>query len=417
MRVPEYTPPPPTDTTPTLLTGGSIQYKPDLRALALTLLKEQRPNWRVFLNAPEVQLWRAIALSLNIPISLDTQLSHIVDGHIIDGNIEDFKNRMAIAVSHMRPTGELSHVIVAAHYWKSYVRLADIARLAEVCTPKWELPPEFPAAAVPVPAISSPLVVSEQGGLSQDAAIIAELSRLAQNPAIKLHYKAQRAFGFNMQVEDNLSKLKHEKGILEGFKLGRYTLAESAIELAEKTGWDASRWLSTIQQAVEGGKLSLKNPMDYTDKLPYAVPEKLRSYRDQVSAVDVNAWLATHPEWEVTARLNDESVGELTSQSAPVKAEVGYELDESALSQPSKESSAPPDQNPALAVQRWQEREVLRVIKELGYDPTKLPPYKQGGPGVKSDVRGKLTGNKWQGTIFNKAWERLSSDKKIAYAK
>jgi hypothetical protein len=63
-----------------------------------------------------------------------------------------------------------------------------------------------------------------------------------------------------------------------------------------------------------------------------------------------------------------------------------------------------------LSQQAHQEAEILRVIRELGHDPKKLPKPKSGKPGVKAAACKVLN---WQGTIFDKAWERLRSGKEI----
>lgn len=55
--------------------------------------------------------------------------------------------------------------------------------------------------------------------------------------------------------------------------------------------------------------------------------------------------------------------------------------------------------------QRFQEMEILRVISELGHEPKKLPKDIPGKPGVKADVRTKLT---FAPGVFDKAWERLA---------
>jgi len=70
----------------------------------------------------------------------------------------------------------------------------------------------------------------------------------------------------------------------------------------------------------------------------------------------------------------------------------------------SQSKSRPPPQ------QRYQEQEILRVIKELKYDPTKLPKDTPGKSGVKAEVRGRLN---FSTGVFNKAWERLSHTKEI----
>ena len=64
-----------------------------------------------------------------------------------------------------------------------------------------------------------------------------------------------------------------------------------------------------------------------------------------------------------------------------------------------------------IPAQRFQEQEILRVIKELGYEAVALPkPTTRGVPGVKAEVRAKLD---LQTGVFNKAWERLREGKDI----
>lgn len=63
-----------------------------------------------------------------------------------------------------------------------------------------------------------------------------------------------------------------------------------------------------------------------------------------------------------------------------------------------------------IGKQIFQENEILRVIHELGYDPTLLPKSLPGKPGVKSDVEKKLN---FVGTVFTKAWERLRKSGEI----
>lgn len=67
-----------------------------------------------------------------------------------------------------------------------------------------------------------------------------------------------------------------------------------------------------------------------------------------------------------------------------------------------------------LPAQRFQEQEILRVIKELGYDPKGLPKDSPGRNGVKAEVRARLN---FTTLVFNKAWERLSSARDICKLK
>lgn len=95
---------------------------------------------------------------------------------------------------------------------------------------------------------------------------------------------------------------------------------------------------------------------------------------------------------------------------------IGVEIDDIYLeSNGSAEIGSPKP----LQRQIWQEEEVLRAIKELGYDPKALPSYENGRPGVKAKVK-KALGSKgmWAGeTVFKKAWERLSNKGEIVYIK
>lgn len=68
-------------------------------------------------------------------------------------------------------------------------------------------------------------------------------------------------------------------------------------------------------------------------------------------------------------------------------------------------SSRPPLQ------QHFQEIEILKVIKELGRDAKALPKDIPGKKGVKAEVRARLPN--FSPNVFDKAWERLSNDKKI----
>lgn len=61
--------------------------------------------------------------------------------------------------------------------------------------------------------------------------------------------------------------------------------------------------------------------------------------------------------------------------------------------------------------QRYQEYEILRVIRDLGYKAGALPKWSAGKPGVKAEVKGRLPN--WSDSVFDKAWERLRTDKSI----
>jgi|GEM_PF-6271775 len=60
----------------------------------------RRSDWILYLNLPDLALWEAIALSLNILPSPDMR----------ERINKDFDNRLRIALAHLGPTGELRHV-------------------------------------------------------------------------------------------------------------------------------------------------------------------------------------------------------------------------------------------------------------------------------------------------------------------
>lgn len=76
-------------------------------------------------------------------------------------------------------------------------------------------------------------------------------------------------------------------------------------------------------------------------------------------------------------------------------------------------SPAPPP--PPQKRQIQQEDRILDVLKALGFDPLKLPKEPPGRPGVKKQVRDRLANESIfrGGSIFDKAWDRLSYKKLI----
>ena len=97
------------------------------------------PNWRKWSNMPTVELWEAIALTLNIEPTYNPQ-----------GTRPDFDERMEIALQHLQKNGTLQVVERNPMLRCSLVRLIDVAS----CFP-WEPPPEFPK---PLAAPASMLV-------------------------------------------------------------------------------------------------------------------------------------------------------------------------------------------------------------------------------------------------------------------
>lgn len=98
--------------------------------------------------------------------------------------------------------------------------------------------------------------------------------------------------------------------------------------------------------------------------------------------------------------------GDSTPDSAPVEAAGA-----SGAVEPDKAT-------PAKALQRTaaQDSAILCEIGKQGYDPLALPKNFAGKPGVKAAIRAALSQNSLfaGGTVFNKAWERLTARADIA---
>lgn len=258
----------------------------------------------------------------------------------------------------------------------------------------------------------------------------------------------------------------------EKLDAGRYTIEEAATELAANTGLDVDRWRKTLLAEVKEGRLSLRNPRDFGDLLPYAVPNHYGpgAARDfllmceQVTASDLNNCLESHPEWRVTYRLGMTSQPRAAAETrVPVSVQTASDGSRSMQREESDiladlESDlvdshiahraaiglvdddddepgslddygddpfiggldSPADPTAPIARQRWQENEILRILKLLGYSPLALPKADAGKKGVKFEARTRCVADnssKWSGSsVFDKAWNRLSEQARIKYS-
>lgn len=71
----------------------------------------------------------------------------------------------------------------------------------------------------------------------------------------------------------------------------------------------------------------------------------------------------------------------------------------------STDTESPEATSPPKGRQRWQEEEILRALKELGYEPKRLPRPTAGTPGPKKQARDLFP--QLSEKVFDKAWERL----------
>ncbi|MGF6808407.1 ElaB/YqjD/DUF883 family membrane-anchored ribosome-binding protein [Paraburkholderia sp. Clong3] len=100
---------------------------------------------------------------------------------------------------------------------------------------------------------------------------------------------------------------------------GRLTIDDVVGILAKETSTEAARWESTLVAEIRGGALTLKNPRDLGDFLPYAVPKSLRTFYDRVDVADVNKLLGAHPEWRIEYRFETATLPRWETSTAPMR--------------------------------------------------------------------------------------------------
>jgi macrodomain Ter protein organizer (MatP/YcbG family) len=224
---------------------------------------------------------------------------------------------------------------------------------------------------------------------------------------------------------------------------GRYTLEEaicliSSSEAAHafaldgtkkwQTHWDLeARIYSRLVDSVKTGNLSLYR---VGERVPFPPDDAAVStwLGREAFGSDLNDWLVTNlprvayrfPSPECDA--DDAAVVETDTETgvgapadrgdAPVTAPMpnaevrpGAPVAQASVTAPTK--------RPCLQ-QHHQEQEILRVIRELGYDAAALPGRVNAQPWVKSYVRAKLP---YTPRVLDKAWERLRKQQQIGERK
>lgn len=178
---------------------------------------------------------------------------------------------------------------------------------------------------------------------------------------------------------------------------GRYTIKEACAVLFKATGIYADRWKKTMLESIQKGDLPLRNPTDYSDRLPYAVPKQLLSFYEQVDADGLNGWLDAHKEWNVIYRFPAPPPQITTPADSTV------------------ELKAEPDAEYAAKPQGWRKRDILSEIRNLGLDPLKLPPIPKDTTKtwVKSKVWSALNWNPAERKSFDNAWLALRRERRI----
>lgn len=161
----------------------------------------------------------------------------------------------------------------------------------------------------------------------------------------------------------------------------------------------AEEWSALVEQEEE----ARKDPV-YRTKYTHAM--SLYDERDKL----LEQLRQDHPHVDIAIKKR---LSEIRAELETVD-----KIDESPLPRNDSPSVHVKNQTPA-PMQRTaaQDAALLAMLKEKGFDPLALPPNEAGKPGVKSLIRQALgTSGLWAGTtVFDKAWERLSQNRDIAY--
>jgi len=158
-------------------------------------------------------------------------------------------------------------------------------------------------------------------------------------------------------------------------------------------------------------KQTHKHPSDeyYFERFVY----QRQSPEDRNAAEAViwcSKWLYGQPDTHTNHNFRDK-----TSQRYVVQTRADFANNAFiALRRMATATTAVPKTGYAESRQREQEKVILAAIADLGYQASKIPVRKPGKPGAKAAVRAKLATNKmFQGTVFDKAWERLRKAEEI----
>jgi hypothetical protein len=217
------------------------------------------------------------------------------------------------------------------------------------------------------------------------------ITELGKHPTLGLYYRAQATSGLWRWTNTETQEKEH-KEIEARYEMGRYTIWEAAQYLLENGFRDVpTELVGKISKGITGGMLLAYAHGHDGTWTEYTRGAKVRPWYIECYGSDLNKWFSqTEPRSSIRfpeLTLSNDAVVSGTKQR-PVQR------------------------------QQWRKDEILRVIRQLGYDPKKLRPFKPGGgKWVLSEVKGvlqKSDPSMWKGTVFKHAWDDLRSEGEIA---
>lgn len=156
------------------------------------------------------------------------------------------------------------------------------------------------------------------------------------------------------------------------------------------------------------------------------VPSSIHPVFHRVRLLEVVTWLSsrgrTSPDWLQAAIETagiDEPDLDRESHWVDTHESTAIDLDGVRFDEFNEETAAVDPAGP-LARQRWQEDDIIRVIKALGHNAMALPKNEPGKKGIRFQVRTQCAADnpsKWIGSaVFKHAWNRLSEQSRIKYS-
>jgi hypothetical protein len=344
-------------------------------------LEPRPPHWDDWRLMPDVEVWQAVALSLDIEpsqVRFNPQAWMGAEFPFDEG--DDFNRRLRITLANLRDRARFpgTRNLSAGH--RNSVNLVKFARFA-VEFARWPVPEELRALADmarPAEATATALEPTATPGQDEDLHVSKMVEMACNNnepidwdywagkmPRWNTHQAVRLMAALDPDKHSNLSFKRNETAGAAKEQAKRLQTLAASHRMSEASPLEWLTWADGLNEPVhEGFRVAVMSAESKHE--PYPAIQSGAAVKHDETLV--------HPEWPHEA---------------------------------SKVASRPPLQ------QRHQENEILRVVRELGHNPKNLPKQKAGAPGVKATVRAKLKGLGSK-KVFDLAWERLRKSGEIA---
>ncbi len=341
------------------------------------------PRWNKWRLMPEVKIWEAVSLSLNIePEKIRTDHNAWMGAaHPFDEG-DEFNDRLSVLLADYDLENSFTHCTLGmGHPYLNGIRLNEFASWV-LTVAEWVIPDELKSIAVKI----APSVTTCEPA--------PEVTMTDENNEEEIYFNGTCA-------ENNIN--------------GRPINWRRWMSMRTWNAMQASRLMFGLDPDIFENILA-KGPTknDTTQKRQNAKDAESIAINHGMAEASPSDWLA----WAKEHRFNVHKLFRLEVERGMQATAPAAGLDAVPTSpttvpinggdwKAKAEGSTPKP----LQRQQFQEQEIMRVIKKLGYTATSLPVVEiNGTAGVKSEVRNELT---FTVKVFDKAWERLRADRKI----